>query len=56
VHVCVCVPWCIVYMVALHGSSVSSACHNMVVFMTRRCRFYSIRSLVDVARKLFRLG
>jgi hypothetical protein len=23
----------------------------MVVFVTRRCRFYSIRSLVDVARK-----
>jgi hypothetical protein len=56
VHVCVCVPWCIVYMVALHGSSVSSACRNMVVFVTRRCRFYSIRSLVDVAMKLFRLG
>jgi hypothetical protein len=56
VHVCVCVPWCIVYMVVLHGSSVSSACRNMVVFVTRRCRFYSIRSLVDVARKLFRLG
>ena len=36
--------------------SVSSTRRNMVVFMTRRCRFYSMRSLVVVARKLFRLG
>ena len=48
---CVCVPWCIVFIVALRGSSVSSACRIMVVFVTRRCRFYWIRSLVDVARK-----
>jgi hypothetical protein len=37
VHVCVCVPWCIVYMVALHVSSVSSARHNMVVCETGLC-------------------
>jgi hypothetical protein len=35
--------------------SVLNTCRNMVVFVTRRCRFYSTRSLVDVARHCFGL-
>jgi hypothetical protein len=35
--------------------SVPNTCRNMVVFVTRRCRFYSTRSLVDVARHCFGL-
>jgi hypothetical protein len=54
-NVCVC--RCASYLLLRFvDQSVSSAYRNMVVFVTRRCRFYSIRSLIDVARKLFRLG
>jgi hypothetical protein len=40
---------CINNCVRFYGS-ISNPCRDMVVFKTRKCRFYSIRSLVDMGK------